>query len=50
MTLEPLLRTGQRLDDGAIRVALAGNLCRSIRYQEIIEAVRRALDECADGR
>jgi len=46
MSLEPLLRAGALpADDDTIREALAGVLCRCTGYQNIVSAVRRALDE-----
>jgi carbon-monoxide dehydrogenase small subunit len=46
MTLEPFVRDADpaRVEDGAIREALAGNLCRCTGYQNIVKAVRLALE------
>jgi aerobic carbon-monoxide dehydrogenase small subunit len=46
MTLEPFVRDGDpdELDDRAIREAMAGNLCRCTGYQNIVKAVRLALE------
>jgi aerobic-type carbon monoxide dehydrogenase small subunit (CoxS/CutS family) len=46
MTLEPFVRDADpaRLDDRAIREALAGNLCRCTGYQNIVAAVRLAVE------
>lgn len=49
MTLEPLVDRGEPLTDEEIREAIAGNLCRCTGYQQIVEAVRLALDR-ADGK
>ena len=46
MTLEPFVRDADpaRLDEAAIREALAGNLCRCTGYQNIVKAVRLATE------
>jgi carbon-monoxide dehydrogenase small subunit len=44
MTLVPFLRDHPHPDEGAIREALSGNLCRCTGYQNIVAAVRLACD------
>lgn len=46
MTLEPFVRDADpaTLDESAIREALAGNLCRCTGYQNIVAAVRLAVE------
>ena len=46
MTLEPFVRDADpaQLDDKTIREALAGNLCRCTGYQNIVKAVRLAVE------
>ena len=46
MTLEPFIETVDpaALDDRTIREALAGNLCRCTGYQNIVTAVRLAVE------
>ena len=46
MTLEPFVRDADpaTLDEPAIREALAGNLCRCTGYQNIVAAVRLAVE------
>lgn len=48
MTLLPIYNEARRLSDDEIREAISGNLCRCTGYQQIVEAVRKALDEAAD--
>ena len=51
MSLEPFLRERPDPDEGEIREALAGNLCRCTGYLSIVEAVRLAAEELrAAGR
>ena len=46
MTLEPFVREADpaNLDDASIREALSGNLCRCTGYQNIVKAVRLAVE------
>ena len=44
MSLEPLLGEARDFDDREIREALAGNLCRCTGYQNIVAAVRLAVE------
>jgi aerobic-type carbon monoxide dehydrogenase small subunit (CoxS/CutS family) len=50
MTLEPYIETADpaTLDDTKIREALAGNLCRCTGYQNIVTAVRLAIERRHD--
>ena len=50
MSLEPFLRENPHPEEGEVREALAGNLCRCTGYQGIVEAVELAAEEVADGR
>jgi aerobic-type carbon monoxide dehydrogenase small subunit (CoxS/CutS family) len=44
MSLEPILLEERELSDQEIRVALAGNLCRCTGYQNIVAAVKLAME------
>ena len=44
LSVVELFRDVPRPDDGTIRRALAGNLCRCTGYQNIVRAVRRAAE------
>jgi aerobic-type carbon monoxide dehydrogenase small subunit (CoxS/CutS family) len=44
LSLVPFLRDHPHPDEGAIREALSGNLCRCTGYQNIVAAVRLACD------
>jgi aerobic-type carbon monoxide dehydrogenase small subunit (CoxS/CutS family) len=50
MSLEPLLLQEREISDAEIRVALAGNLCRCTGYQNIVTAVRLALQRGREAR
>ena len=45
MSIEPFLREHPHPDEGEIREALAGNLCRCTGYEGIVEAVEQAARE-----
>jgi aerobic-type carbon monoxide dehydrogenase small subunit (CoxS/CutS family) len=45
MSLEPFVRDRDHPDEGEIREALAGNLCRCTGYAGIVEAVQQAAVE-----
>jgi aerobic-type carbon monoxide dehydrogenase small subunit (CoxS/CutS family) len=49
MSLEPLLRDAQVLDEPAIRALLSGNLCRCTGYRGIVEAVELAASRLLGG-
>lgn len=49
MTLLPVYNEGRRLDAEEIREAISGNLCRCTGYQQIVEAVERALDQATES-
>ncbi|MEZ5098267.1 MAG: (2Fe-2S)-binding protein [Thermoleophilia bacterium] len=44
MSLEPVVAEGRWLSDAEIRERLSGNLCRCTGYQNIVTAVRLALE------
>ncbi|HUP01105.1 MAG TPA: (2Fe-2S)-binding protein [Gemmatimonadota bacterium] len=44
MTLIPFLEENPDPDEGEIRAAISGNLCRCTGYQNIVAAVRRAAE------
>jgi carbon-monoxide dehydrogenase small subunit len=48
MAAEAFLASGSEPSDGAIREAIAGNLCRCTGYTKIIDAIRLAAER--DGR
>lgn len=52
MALEPFVVSADAaaLDDAAIREALSGNLCRCTGYQNIVKAVRLAVERSARTR
>jgi carbon-monoxide dehydrogenase small subunit len=49
MAAEALLRSNPRPDREQIKAALAGNLCRCTGYVNIVEAVRTAAGQLAQG-
>ena len=49
MSLEPFVRDRDHPDEGEIREALAGNLCRCTGYAGIVEAVQQAAGEATGG-
>jgi aerobic-type carbon monoxide dehydrogenase small subunit (CoxS/CutS family) len=49
MSMEAFLREHPSADEGELREALAGNLCRCTGYLGIIEAVERAAHEMRGG-
>ena len=49
MTLIPFLRDHPRPDEQTIREVLSGNLCRCTGYQNIVKAVRLAIDRQEAG-
>ena len=49
MSMEAFLREHPEADEGDLREALAGNLCRCTGYLGIIEAVERAAHEMRGG-
>jgi len=49
MSIEAFLRDNPDPDEGEIREALAGNLCRCTGYQAIVEAVESASRELRGG-
>ena len=49
ITTVALLRDNPRPSDAEIRVALSGNLCRCTGYQNIVKAVRLAVERRGNG-
>ncbi|HEU0298481.1 MAG TPA: (2Fe-2S)-binding protein [Longimicrobium sp.] len=49
MSMVPFLRDNPSPDEGEIREALSGNLCRCTGYQNIVEAVRLAAERMGGG-
>ncbi|MGH2450872.1 MAG: (2Fe-2S)-binding protein [Candidatus Limnocylindria bacterium] len=50
LTVIDLVSRGEALDEGEIRDALSGNICRCTGYVNIIEAVRRAQTWAEEAR
>jgi aerobic-type carbon monoxide dehydrogenase small subunit (CoxS/CutS family) len=48
LSLQPLLREQKELSDAEIRSALAGNLCRCTGYENIVTAVKTALERARE--
>jgi len=48
LALQPLVRKAGELADDEIRSALAGNICRCTGYENIVAAVRLALQRVRD--
>ncbi|MBS1886174.1 MAG: (2Fe-2S)-binding protein [Actinobacteria bacterium] len=49
MSIEPLVESGEPLDEERVREALSGNLCRCTGYQQIVEAVLLAAARRAEA-
>ncbi|HEY4278540.1 MAG TPA: (2Fe-2S)-binding protein [Conexibacter sp.] len=49
MSIEPMLNTAADLDEGEIRAAISGNLCRCTGYQNIVSAIQLAATRMQDG-
>ncbi len=49
MTLLPFLEENPNPDEGQIREAISGNLCRCTGYQHIVDAVKLAAEKMASG-
>ena len=45
MTAQEIINRGRDLSDAELRKQLSGHLCRCTGYENIVKAVRRALDE-----